>query len=70
MPITFSDFSNLFIGGVQLTVLVWLVYVFYNGDVISKKSLDSIIASYQKSVEASMEKSIERVLSEIKKRDW
>ena len=67
---TLAEFSNFFIGGAQLGVLIWLVYVFYNGDIISKKSLDSIMASYQKSIEASLEQSIERVLAEVRKRDW
>jgi hypothetical protein len=54
-------------GGV-IGLLIFFTLAFYNGEIVSKKTLDKIIEAYQRQVEESMEKSIERVLSAIKQR--
>lgn len=67
---TFTDFASLITGGAQLSALLFLVWAFYNGELISKKTLDKIMDSYQKQGAENMEKSVEKILDAIKRRGW
>lgn len=64
---TLVQFGELFTSTAQLGVLIWLVYSFYNGDIVSKKTLDKILESYQTQIKESMGEILHEI-SEIKKR--
>jgi len=53
-------------GGV-LALLVFFVWAFYDGQIISKKTLDRILDGYREQTEAMFQKAIADVLQEIKK---
>jgi len=57
-------------GGV-LALLVFFVWAFYAGEIISKKSLDRILEAYKDQTEAMFQKAITDILDEIRKnRSW
>ena len=53
-------------GGI-LGLLVFFVWAFYTGEIISKKTLDRILEGYKEQTEIMFQKAISDVLDEIKK---
>lgn len=48
-----------------LGLLVFFVYAFYTGEIISKKVLDKIIESYRQQTEDTFEKSLDKLIREL-----
>jgi hypothetical protein len=59
-----SEFVSLVTSGVQVGALLFMVWAFYEGHIISKKTLDKILEAYQLQIKQSMAE----VLEEVKKR--
>ena len=53
-------------GGI-LGLLIFFVWAFYTGEIISKKTLDRILEGYKQQTEKMFQKAISDVLDEIKK---
>jgi len=57
-------------GGV-LALLIFFVWAFYDGQIISKKSLDKILEAYKEQTESMFQKAISDILTEIRKnKNW
>lgn len=59
-----TAFVSLVTSGVQVGALLFMVWAFYNGEIVSKKTLDKILEAYQHQIKES----ISEVLDEVKKR--
>ena len=53
-------------GGV-LALLIFFVWAFYDGQIISKKSLDKILEAYKEQTESMFQKAISDILTENRK---
>jgi len=57
--------------GGTLGLLAFFVWAFYDGQIISKKTLDKILESYKEQMEVMFQKAIQDVLTEIKRnKSW
>lgn len=69
-PTALSTLIDLINTSGVLGLLIFFVWAFYNGEIISKKSLDRILEGYRSQTEAMFQKAINDVLSEIRKKGW
>jgi uncharacterized membrane protein len=71
MPVsTLAEILQLINTAGVLGLLVFFVYAFYTGEIISKKVLDKIIESYRQQTEDTLEKSLEKLIKEIGRKGW
>jgi uncharacterized membrane protein len=61
---TLLQFVNT--GGV-LALLIFFVWAFYDGQIISKKSLDKILDAYRQQTEMMLKDAIKDILDEVRK---
>jgi uncharacterized membrane protein len=66
----FTELLQIINTGGTLALLVFFVWAFYNGEIISKKVLDKIIESYRQQTEDTLERSMQKLISEIRKKGW
>lgn len=64
------DLLQLVNTGGTLALLVFFVYAFYAGEIISKKVLDKIIESYREQTEETLERAMQKLIDEIRKKGW
>jgi len=66
----YVELLQLINAGGTLALLVFFVWAFYTGEIISKKVLDKIIESYRQQTEDTLERAMQKLIGEIRKKGW
>ena len=65
-----TEFIEVINAGGVLALLAFFVWAFYDGQIISKKTLDKILESYREQAEQMFQNAVNEILDEIRKKGW